>query len=421
MPFTLEVLPAMIGFPKEISTDLNALDQFADQYANFLVNLGPLNPRALSGDIHAAVQQILNAAVRCGLKIDLDVLQEFLHHPSRWVDIQSVELKVAPAFDKNLNLFKPEDHKRLDELTGLTNYPAHHDPSVNPFPGSTNFEFDLNYTPDWTPSTVVQALNVVGHFTPIVTNAFDDGTFPAASNTITMTRLLLLDGLMLNQVLSDNLGGSNITFYRTNDNIMIAGMDPVTGLNNGHTWLRLIDGDHAWRNDGKPRFDTDGVRPAAVLGGKGNFPPWHSTLLRPAFRSLFAGWENPHSPWPFPDLDDASFAAPTDSSNITITITSPVMDSTNYAPAGIVLEAATTDTAGTVRGVDFYQNGTVVGTASAGPPFRYTWHDVSAGCYSVTARAIDDAGATGVRMLSGCWSGLLRMSKLSRSPGPWPT
>ena len=47
--------------------------------------------------------------------------------------------------------------------------------------------------------------------------------------------------------------------YHTGDNIMINGLGS-DGAASSNPWLRLIDGDHAWRADGLPFFFTGGWR-----------------------------------------------------------------------------------------------------------------------------------------------------------------
>ena len=65
-----------------------------------------------------------------------------------------------------------------------------------------------------------------------------------------------------------------------------------------------------------------------------------------------------------------------------------------YAPATITLTATASDPDGTISRVDFYHGSTLIGTATA-PPYALTWSDVPAGSYVVTAKAIDNAGASG--------------------------
>jgi hypothetical protein len=73
----------------------------------------------------------------------------------------------------------------------------------------------------------------------------------------------------------------------------------------------------------------------------------------------------------------------------TVTLTSPADGATATAPATIGLAATAGDSDGTVKRVDFYANGTIVGTANTSP-YQATWSNVAAGSYSVTAVAIDN-------------------------------
>jgi len=147
-------------------------------------------------------------------------------------------------------------------------------------------------------------------------------TFAPLKNTITTAKLLLLDDNQLDQVLSDILGRT-IQTYGDGQNIMI------DALNDPEAWLRLIDGDHAWRADGLPVFCPGGTkgaattctgsRPAAIArgvdpgGGNGKFPVWESCVLRPAFRAVYTDWEN--GAGNFPDLGDGVSTDPASDPN----------------------------------------------------------------------------------------------------------
>jgi hypothetical protein len=85
-------------------------------------------------------------------------------------------------------------------------------------------------------------------------------------------------------------------------------------------WLRLIDGDHGWRQDGAPVF-----APGGNHGGNGNMPLFESCVLRDmGFRTLFDDWENDDTPGignsngvldpaeDFPDLLDTTSTDPND-------------------------------------------------------------------------------------------------------------
>ncbi|MFZ0323135.1 MAG: hypothetical protein WAN48_03265, partial [Actinomycetes bacterium] len=214
-------------------------------------------------------------------------------------------------------LFTPDEHARLDTLMGLS--ADHHE-------AQAGLPVDCS---------------------PLADGAkLDPTTFAPLKNTVTLGKLLLLDGPGLDKVLGDTLvdagviknasvvstyGGSSAGFPA---NVMVDGFTAVGtashtndfgALSTHLPWLQLIDGDHAWRRDGLPRFcDNDGSggcagqvpsglhpQPRALPdqlmgqtnGGNGNMPMWESCLLRPAFRSLFTDWENGGQN--FPDLGDA--------------------------------------------------------------------------------------------------------------------
>ena len=65
------------------------------------------------------------------------------------------------------------------------------------------------------------------------------------------------------------------------------------------------------------------------------------------------------------------------------------------APTNIVISAAASDLDGVVSKVEFFQGASKIGETN-NAPFQYTWTNVPAGFYSVTARATDDAGSTKV-------------------------
>ena len=67
----------------------------------------------------------------------------------------------------------------------------------------------------------------------------------------------------------------------------------------------------------------------------------------------------------------------------------------NTAPATIPIVVSASDWGGAIRKVDFYANGSNIGTLNSGPyQFNFTWHNVQPGTYSVTAVATDDLNAT---------------------------
>jgi chitodextrinase len=76
------------------------------------------------------------------------------------------------------------------------------------------------------------------------------------------------------------------------------------------------------------------------------------------------------------------------------TLTAPAHNATFAANASITLTATATDSDGTVAKVEFYNGSTLLGS-DATAPYAFTWSNVPAGTYTLTARATDDKGATG--------------------------
>jgi hypothetical protein len=77
----------------------------------------------------------------------------------------------------------------------------------------------------------------------------------------------------------------------------------------------------------------------------------------------------------------------------TVSISSPVNNTSFNAPASIVINATAADNNGTVTQVAFYNGTTLLGTDTSSP-YSFTWSNVGAGSYALTARATDNAGAT---------------------------
>src|SRR5688500_19379398 len=70
-------------------------------------------------------------------------------------------------------------------------------------------------------------------------------------------------------------------------------------------------------------------------------------------------------------------------------LTAPANGATFTAPASITIDATASDTDGTVTRVDFFQGTTLIGSDTQSP-YSFTWSNVPAGTYSLTARATDD-------------------------------
>jgi hypothetical protein len=79
----------------------------------------------------------------------------------------------------------------------------------------------------------------------------------------------------------------------------------------------------------------------------------------------------------------------------TVALTSPATGSTFTAPATIALAATATDSNGTITKVQFFQGATILGEDAAAP-YTWSWTNVPAGTYVLTAKAFDNAGASAV-------------------------
>lgn len=77
----------------------------------------------------------------------------------------------------------------------------------------------------------------------------------------------------------------------------------------------------------------------------------------------------------------------------TVTLTSPANGASFVAPASITLAATASDPEGAMARVEFFANGTRIGT-DTDAPYSLSWTNVAAGTYSITAIAFDSAGAS---------------------------
>jgi hypothetical protein len=76
-----------------------------------------------------------------------------------------------------------------------------------------------------------------------------------------------------------------------------------------------------------------------------------------------------------------------------VTLTAPASGAIYAAPATITLAATATDSDGTIAKVEFLSGGSTLLGTSTTAPYTFTWTPVSAGNFSITARATDNRGA----------------------------
>ena len=77
----------------------------------------------------------------------------------------------------------------------------------------------------------------------------------------------------------------------------------------------------------------------------------------------------------------------------TVSITAPANNATFTAPATVTINATAADADGTVANVQFFSGTTLLGTDTTSP-YTYSWSNVSANSYSLTAKATDNSGAS---------------------------
>jgi hypothetical protein len=76
----------------------------------------------------------------------------------------------------------------------------------------------------------------------------------------------------------------------------------------------------------------------------------------------------------------------------TITLTSPANGAVSAVPASINLSAGVAANGHSIIQVQFYDGATLLG-AVASPPYSFSWNNVSAGTYSLSATAVYDSGS----------------------------
>jgi len=76
-----------------------------------------------------------------------------------------------------------------------------------------------------------------------------------------------------------------------------------------------------------------------------------------------------------------------------VSLSEPQNNTTLTSGSNVVVQATAADSDGSIARVDFYQGTTLLGTDTSAP-YLFVWSNVPAGVYSLTAKAVDDAGAT---------------------------
>jgi hypothetical protein len=77
----------------------------------------------------------------------------------------------------------------------------------------------------------------------------------------------------------------------------------------------------------------------------------------------------------------------------TVVLSLPVNGASYIAPATFSLAATVTANGHTITQVQFYNGATLLGTAATAP-YSFSWNNVSAGTYNLSATAVYDSGST---------------------------
>ena len=109
----------------------------------------------------------------------------------------------------------------------------------------------------------------------------------------------------------------------------------------------------------------------------------------------FGGGTPVPTPTPTPTPSPSPTPTPNPGSNIppAVMLTSPVLNSVFGTGSNLTIQAAASDSDGSIAKVDIYKNGSLIGTTTVSP-YNYVWQNLPNGNYSLTAVATDNRGAT---------------------------
>lgn len=108
---------------------------------------------------------------------------------------------------------------------------------------------------------------------------------------------------------------------------------------------------------------------------------------------LAVGWQMPTGAYerPIPGIRLLPYTVV--NANPVVSITAPTNNATYIATSNITFTANATDSDGSISKVEFYNGTSLIGTAPASP-YTISWNNVSAGTYTITAKATDNQNAT---------------------------
>ena len=135
-----------------------------------------------------------------------------------------------------------------------------------------------------------------------------------------------------------------------------------------------------------------------ILDNLGNGPSGVYSIsyaAQSAGQSLTIKWTltMQHRPDANVTLQAAALSAPGANNPPSVTITSPSDNADFSAGSNITISAGASDSDGTIAKVEFFQGAAKLGESSSSP-YSLTWSNVPPGNYLLTARALDNGGAT---------------------------
>ncbi len=186
--------------------------------------------------------------------------------------------------------------------------------------------------------------------------------------------------------------------------VQVSGLTAITAIaaGNGHS-LAVKTGGTLWSwgdnvsgelGDGTSINRLKPVQLSGVTGmatvAAGNF---HSLALSGSGQVTAWGWNA------FGQLNGATTSLPqqallnlTNTTSPSVVLVAPASGATYTPPATITLKANTASPSATITKVEFYNGATLLGSDTTSP-YSYSWTTVSAGIYSLTAKAYDSTGA----------------------------
>jgi hypothetical protein len=182
----------------------------------------------------------------------------------------------------------------------------------------------------------------------------------------------------------------NYTFWIAGDNdceLWLSNSDSPTGKQR----IAFIQDGFAFVNQWS-KYASQQSSPIALVAGQRYYV---EALHKEAYGgdNLQVGWQLPSGTMerPIPGTRLSPFGAIANLSP-TVSLTAPANNATFAAPANISLTATAADSDGSVSKVEFYNGATLLTTVTASP-YTYSWTNVAAGSYTLTAKATDNLGA----------------------------